>query len=167
MSGFRTAAWHITICGQMRNLRQFWHSEDRASWYILIIKPTRCTISQIYFWNRSIHVLDRFSVHHQESNTLYTAIGICWLLASGIRIYTVLDSWWWIENLSETCRVIFQKYIWETSSSHCFYCKTLRQCSRVCLTGWEENHKDLSRDDTFRAENWTSALLNAKQECTH
>ena len=26
-----------------------WHSEDRASWYILIIKPTRCAISQLYF----------------------------------------------------------------------------------------------------------------------
>jgi len=23
--------------------------------------------------------------------------------------YTVLDSWWWTENLSETCRVLFQK----------------------------------------------------------
>ena len=28
---------------------QFLHSEDCALWYILIIKPTRCTISQIYF----------------------------------------------------------------------------------------------------------------------
>ena len=33
--------------------------------------------SQIYFWNRTLHVLDRFSVHHQESSTVYTAIGIC------------------------------------------------------------------------------------------
>jgi len=24
-------------------------------------------------------------------------------------VYTVLDSWWWTENLSETCRVLFQK----------------------------------------------------------
>ena len=44
---------------------------------ILIIKPTRCTNSQIYFWNRTLHVLDRFSVHHQESSTVHTAIGIC------------------------------------------------------------------------------------------
>ena len=57
--------------------RQFWHSEDRASWYILVIKPTRCTISQIYFWNRTLHVSDTFSVHHQDSSTVYTAIGIC------------------------------------------------------------------------------------------
>ena len=32
--------------------------------------------SQIYFWNRTLHVLDRFPVHHQESSTVYTAIGI-------------------------------------------------------------------------------------------
>jgi len=24
-------------------------------------------------------------------------------------VYTVLDSWWWTEKLSETCRVLFQK----------------------------------------------------------
>ena len=34
-------------------------------------------ISEIYFWNRNLHVSDRFSVHHQESSTVYTAIGIC------------------------------------------------------------------------------------------
>jgi len=43
----------------------------------------------------------------------------CWLLAGKkpekpvwhipIAVYTVLDSWWWTENLSETCRVLFQK----------------------------------------------------------
>jgi len=34
-------------------------------------------ISQIYFWNRTLHVSDSFSVHHQESSTVHTAIGIC------------------------------------------------------------------------------------------
>ena len=29
------------------------------------------------FWNRTLHVSDRFTVHHQESSTVYTAIGIC------------------------------------------------------------------------------------------
>jgi len=24
-------------------------------------------------------------------------------------VYTILDSWWWTENLSETCRALFQK----------------------------------------------------------
>jgi hypothetical protein len=49
----------------------FWHSEDHASWYIPIIKPTRCT----NFSNLFLEY--RFSVHHQESSTVYTAIGIC------------------------------------------------------------------------------------------
>jgi len=44
---------------------------------ILITKPTRCTNSQINFWNRTLHVSDRCSVHHQESSTVYAAIGIC------------------------------------------------------------------------------------------
>jgi len=40
-------------------------------------------ISQNYFWNRILHDSDRFSVHHQDSNTVNTAIGLC---------HTVLDS---------------------------------------------------------------------------
>jgi len=34
-------------------------------------------MSQIYFWNRTLHVSDRFSAHHQEFSTVYTATGIC------------------------------------------------------------------------------------------
>jgi len=26
-----------------------------------------------------------------------------------IAVYTLLNSWWWTENLSETCRVLFKK----------------------------------------------------------
>ena len=29
------------------------------------------------FWYRTLHVSDRFTVHHQESSTVHTAIGIC------------------------------------------------------------------------------------------
>jgi len=54
-----------------------WRSEDRASWYILIIKPTRCTNFSNLFWNRTLLVSGSFSAHHQESSTVYTAIGIC------------------------------------------------------------------------------------------
>jgi hypothetical protein len=34
-------------------------------------------ISQIYFWNRTLHVLDIFSVHHQECSTVHKAVDIC------------------------------------------------------------------------------------------
>jgi len=33
--------------------------------------------SQNYFWNRTLHVSDNFSAHHQESSTLHTAVGVC------------------------------------------------------------------------------------------
>ena len=41
-----------------------------------------------YLWNSTLHVSDGLSVHHQESKTVHTALGImsygfCCLLASG------------------------------------------------------------------------------------
>jgi len=44
---------------------------------IPIIKPTRCTNFSNLFWNITLHVSDSFSVHHQESSTVYTTTGIC------------------------------------------------------------------------------------------
>jgi len=41
--------------------------------------------------NITLHVSDGLSVHYQEFKT----------------VHTVLDSWWWTERPSETCRVIF------------------------------------------------------------
>jgi len=40
-----------------------------------------------------------------------------------IAVCTVKNSWWWTRELSETCRVSFQKYIWEISVSSWFYYK--------------------------------------------
>ena len=52
----------------------------------------------ILFWNNTLHVSDGLSVRHQDSETVYTASGIC----------TVLGSWWWTDRPSETCRMLFQ-----------------------------------------------------------
>jgi len=41
------------------------------------------------FWYRTLHVLDRFTVHHQESSTVYTATGIC---HTGYVDYLLADS---------------------------------------------------------------------------
>ena len=35
----------------------------------------------------------------------------------------MLDSWWWTVKLSETCRVLFQKWNWDISASPWFYYK--------------------------------------------
>ena len=56
-----------------------WHSEDSALWYtcILVIKPMRCTISQIYF-DKVLYMFwtDLLSII-RSLNTVYAAIGIC------------------------------------------------------------------------------------------
>jgi len=51
----------------------------------------------------------RLSFHHQEFSTVYTAASICHTGYADCLpvLMTVLDSWWWTENLSETCRVLF------------------------------------------------------------
>ena len=44
---------------------------------LLIINPTTqldALISQIYFWNETLHVSDSSSVHHQEFFTVHTAM---------------------------------------------------------------------------------------------
>jgi len=89
---------------------------------ILIIKATRCTNFWNLLWNETLHVSDSSSVHHQEFFTIRTAmvyvIGVTLACSRAVSItcmtytiavYTVLDSWWWTEELSETCRVLFQK----------------------------------------------------------
>jgi hypothetical protein len=65
----------------------FWHSEDRASWYIIIMKANKCTVSQLYFGKElCMFRTDLLSII-RSLNTVYTAIGICptgyvdWLLA--------------------------------------------------------------------------------------
>jgi len=40
-----------------------------------------------------------------------------------IAVCTVKNSWWWTEELSETCRVLIQKEIWEVSASSWLYYK--------------------------------------------
>ena len=45
--------------------------------HLLIIKINEMHYFSNLFWYRTLHVLDRFTVHHQESSTVYTAIGIC------------------------------------------------------------------------------------------
>jgi hypothetical protein len=91
----------------------------------LIMKPTRCIISQIYFGNETLHVSDSSSVRHQELFTVHSAmvyvIQVRRQLSSSrtsclqtcmtytIAVCTVNNSWWWTEELSETCRVSFPK----------------------------------------------------------
>ena len=42
--------------------------------YILIIKPARCTNFSNLLWNKTLHVSNSSSVHHQEFSTAHTAM---------------------------------------------------------------------------------------------
>jgi len=63
-----------------------------------------------------------------------------------IAVYTALDSWWWTENLSETCRVLFQKLIWEISASRWFYHKNI---SHICTVLWVSKVSIVSKISMF------------------
>jgi len=82
-----------------------------------------------FIWNKTLRVSDSSSVHNQEFFTVHTAKVYVIQLASRIRtefvlilltscqqtcithtiaMCTVKNSWWWTEELSEICRVLFQ-----------------------------------------------------------
>jgi len=66
----------------------------------------------------------------QQTCTTYT-IAVC----------TVKNSWWWTGELSETCRVLFQKYIWEISASSWFYYENISRCTVT----WTSNLSQVCR----------------------
>jgi len=98
-----------------------------------LIKTTDAPISQIYFCQETLHVSGSSSAHHQEFSTVHSALVYVmqfWLqLSSTTRMdhlvvlesclqicmtytsaeCTVENSWWWAEELPETCRVSWQK----------------------------------------------------------
>jgi hypothetical protein len=70
-----------------------------------IIKPTRCTNFTNLFWHETLHVSHSSSVHHQEScsKCVYKPVWYIPLLS-----LQWLNSWWWTDELSETCRISCQ-----------------------------------------------------------
>ena len=120
-------------------------------WYILVIKPTRCTNFSNLFLNETVHVSDSSSVHHQEFFTANTAmvyvVHVCRQLASRlslltsclqscttytIAVFAVKNSWWWTEELSETCTVSFKNKFEKLVYQVKFYYKDLSRCTGTC-----------------------------------
>jgi len=105
------------------------HSADICSYYVLIIKPTRCTYFSNLFLEEALYVSDSSSVHHQEFFTVHTAMlyviqsanlyyiyhyCVQWktrascqqtCMAYTIAVCAVKNCWWWTEELSKTCKV--------------------------------------------------------------
>jgi len=110
---------------------------------VLIIKPTRCTNFSNLFYNKTLHASDSSSVHHQEFFTVHTAMvyviqvlltacdGSCLQAVSkscmtySIAVCTVKNSGWRTEELSETCRVLFQNKFEKLNVSSWFYYKNI------------------------------------------
>ena len=75
-----------------------------------IVKPTRCTS----FWNLIDFVVALYMfrmvfpsiIHLLASKQLTESV---WHITDAVC--TVLDSWWWMERLSKTCRVLLQNKI--------------------------------------------------------
>ena len=81
----------------------------------LIIKTTTCTNVSNLFWKEILHVSDSSSVHHQGLWQLVSRSKCSCSQAVSKHIWhTPLlcvqwkNSWWWTEELSETCRISFQ-----------------------------------------------------------
>jgi len=83
----------------------------KSSLKILITKPTRCTNFSNLFWNKTLHISDSSSVHHQEFFTVHTAmvyvIQVCWQLASRIRTELV----WFCCCMAYTIAVYSEKLL--------------------------------------------------------
>ena len=77
---------------------------------ISIVKPTRCTdVSNLFYFGMTLYMFQtvfpsiiRSSILYIQQQAFVTAVSV-WLMP--IAVCTVLNSWWWTERPSETCRV--------------------------------------------------------------
>ena len=97
---------------------------DCASWRISYNKPTRCINFSNLFWKLymfrtvPLSIIRSFSLYTQQwyNGTCHTGLltacmhGSCQqnCMTCTIAVCTEKNSWWWTEELSETCRVSFQ-----------------------------------------------------------
>ena len=102
----------------------YWTKAFRPIFFVLleitlgiffIIKPTRCTNSTNIFWHAILHVWDSSSVRHQQFIHCTLSSGVSYRFADSFRtgpglLLSVqwINSWWWTDELSETCRVSCQ-----------------------------------------------------------
>jgi len=102
-------------------------------------------ISDLFYFRTTLYMFRTgLSVHHQESKTAHTASGIC----------TVLDSWWWKERPSKTCRELFQNKInLRYCASGWFYYRNTCQL----FAWWMPSH----------SQDWGTCLLDILNDTDH
>jgi len=59
----------------IRSLRLYIHQVHVIE--VLWLLASGNEMALILFWNKTLHVSDGLSIHHQESRTVHTASGIC------------------------------------------------------------------------------------------
>jgi len=82
---------------------------NTASFFV--IKPTRCTNFTNLFCHETLHVSDSSSVHHQlSSRSICSSSKVVYKTVWHIPLLSVqwINSWWWTDELSETCRFSWQ-----------------------------------------------------------
>ena len=104
--------------------------------------------SYLFLWN-ALNVSCGSSAHHQELNTVYTASDtwsnlFCYLLLSWQvtvkfdkvpdAVYTVLSSWWWVEEPPETCGAFHRNKLCNVASCWLYLKIRLR-----CMDQWTSN----------------------------
>ena len=94
-----------------------------------IVKPTRCTsVSNLFYFGITLYMFRTVFLSIIRSSRLYIQqqafikqilLSACWGVPASkqaavsvwqmpVAVCTVLNSWWWTERPSETCRVSFQ-----------------------------------------------------------
>ena len=64
--------WSHAHAFRQEDNKRFWRSGDRASWYILVLKPTRCTNSQFLFFGIKLYKFRTIPLSIIRTFSLYT-----------------------------------------------------------------------------------------------
>ena len=143
---------------------------------LFVIKPTRCTNFTNLFCRETLHVSDSSSVHHQEfiHRTLSNGWNVVpsWSCSKAvykpvwhIPLLSVrwINSWWWTDELSETCRVSRQNKFVKLVHLVGFITNKL---SATFI--WTEGKCAISQtQEPFAGRDSTQDLASTKHECNH
>ena len=129
-----------------------------------VIKPTRCTNFTNLFCHETLHVSKSSSVHHQEFIHCTLSNGIwhtafdqdqngtvvpSWSCSKAVYkpvwhipllIVQWINSWWWTEELSETCRVSCQNKFVKLVHLFGFIIKKSYRCLVILRLPWRMNN---------------------------
>jgi len=100
---------------------------------LVVLFLVRCVLEFRCGWVGVVSVLQAEALLHPATripqNSVLIPLASCQqnCMTYTVAVCTVRNSWWWTGELSETCRVLLQKKIWEISASSWFYYKKIRR----------------------------------------